>query len=125
MPLGFSTGQAGGLRTVTSALPCVDRRESGTTNWIWLVEMLVKLVREVCVPLAFQFTSDCVDIGGFVPVQVPGAGRKSCPARVTEMFVLPAPMALGVMEFSVGSLLGGGLMMKLMVLDRPLSELPE
>src|SRR5262249_60933161 len=107
MPLGFSGGQAGGLRTVTSALPCTDSRESGTTSWIWLVEMLVKLVSEVCVPLAFQFTSDCVETAGFVPVQVPAVGRKSCPARVTEIFVPPAAMAVGGMGFRVGRLFGG------------------
>src|SRR5215467_11465607 len=87
--------------------------------------MLAKLVREVCEPLKFQFTSDCVETGGVVPAHVPAVGRKSWPASVMETWVLPAPMASGVMEERVGNLFGAGLTMKLMVLERPLSVDPE
>ena len=77
--------------------------------------MLVTSV--VCVPLAFQFTSE--------PPVGSDEGMKLVPTRFSGTAALPGEADVGEIEVRVGNGLGGGLTIKVRELERPLSWEPE
>ena len=77
----------------------------------------LEVVRGVCVPLVLQFTVE-PPVGSEEEI-------KLVPVMVSVTGALPGFAAVGEMEERTGSGLGGGLMMKARVFERPLFWLPE
>src|SRR5271169_1810876 len=112
---GEGSPGAGGLETVTVAVPAVASCATGIVTWICVAVMLVG-VRVVCV-VVFQFTWELFE--GVVPVM------KLVPTRVSVIAALPATPVFGVILVSVGEGLGGGKTSNAKALESPLVPVPE
>ena len=115
-PLGGTVGMAAGLKTETSPQVCDASSVAGIVAAI-CVALTLEVARAVCEPLAFQFTVE--------PPVGSEEGIKLVPEMVSVTAALPGFAEAGEMELRTGRGLGGGLMMKARVFDRPLFPLPE
>jgi hypothetical protein len=107
------------LKTVTIAVPAAEISEPGTVALMSVAVTLV-VAKVVCVGPAVHRTCDtCVgslEVMKLVP----------CRSKVKVVHEVPhAAIVLGDIDVSVGSGLGGGLIMKVTGLDSPLLPAPE
>ena len=110
----------GGLKTVTIAVPAVEISEPGTVALISVAVTLV-VAKVVCVAPAVQRTCDtCVASVDEAMKLVP------CRSKVKFVHELPhAAIVVGAIDVSVGTGLGGGLIINVTGFESPLLPAPE